>query len=71
MFWFSLLRTLAGLSLSISKHMERRGYMQAGAAKVEKRLYKESLNRIHNAKEAYNNTPLDDDSLRADKSNRD
>jgi len=69
--WFSILKILAELSIGIVKHMERKGLMAAGAAQANVRSYERSLKRIHNAKEAFDNTPLDHDSLHRDKANRD
>ena len=69
--WFALLRGIISLAVSITRHMERKGYIQQGAAQSELKALKEAQVRIHNAEDAYNNTPIDLDSVRRDRSNRD
>jgi len=71
MVWFGLLKLFAELSILITRRLENKSLMDAGAAKAHRAIYKEQLIRIHNAKEAYDSTPLDADSLSNDSANRD
>lgn len=67
MAWFGILKGLVGLAILITRRMERKGLMRAGAAESELKMLKEAHVRIHNAHEAWVTTNLADDSLYNDR----
>ena len=61
--WFSILKGVISIAVAITKHMERRGLMKAGAAEAELKALHGANKRIHNAKKAYDDTDFADDGL--------